>query len=276
MTEEFADLHMHSFYSDGLLSPEAIVHHAAMIGLRAIALTDHDTAEGYHEALGAGSRLGVEVISGIELSAMIDGRDAHILGYFFDPENFILQNALQKYKDARVERAKRILKKLEEFNIYISFEEVQAKAGRGVIARPHIADLLIEKGHSDNIYQVFNQYLGQDAAAYEEKYKISPVEAVDLIHQAGGLAVIAHPTLNLKESHVYEMIRAGVDGIECTHPKHTPLSATHFARIAAQHKILEAGGSDCHGRGQIQIGNWKIPYANIEKMKKRLEDFQNV
>ena len=276
-SELWADLHMHSYYSDGILSPEAIVKYAAKIGLRCIAITDHDTVKAVDEATETGNKHNVEVLTGIELSTTWDGRDIHVLGYCFDHTNAALHAQLELYRDERRHRAIRIIERLRKQGMDITIEEVEKKAGRGVIGRPHIADVMLSKKMAYNINDVFARFLGPDGTAYEDKYKITPRFAVELIENAGGVAVLAHPTLNMKETHVYDMIKAGIHGIECIHPKHTADSTAYYRRLTVQYGLEESGGSDCHGRGQVPlIGQYRIPYAVVQRLKDRAQSLRQM
>lgn len=273
-SERYADLHIHSYYSDGFLSPAQIVEYASKSGLSAIALTDHDTVDGLDEAIEAGKIFNIEVLSGIELSATIDDRDIHILGYLFDHHDEKFRQQVELYKKERVNRAEKIVRKLNKFGVGIGMDQVMARAGKGAIGRPHIADAVVEAGFAKDTHAVFRDFLGYGGSAYEDKYKISPEMAIKLIHDAGGVSFIAHPSLGMKQKYLYRIIGSGVTGIECTHPKHTPESSQYFQRIVQQHRLLECGGSDCHARdGNIFIGKFPVMYHTIEKM--RLQAAQN-
>ena len=264
----YADLHIHSYFSDGFLSPMEVVEYAAKSGLRAIALTDHDTVDGLDEAIAAGKMFGVEVITGIELSATIDDRDIHILGYLFDHHDADFKKQVDLYKKERVNRAEKIVEKLNRFGIRVDMDQVMVQAGKGAVGRPHIADAVVQAGFAKDTNSVFRDFLGYGGSAYEDKYKISPEVAIRLIRDAGGVSFLAHPSFGMKQKYLQLLIKSGVSGIECTHPKHTPEATLYFQRIVEQHHLLQSGGSDCHARdGNIFIGKYKISYSEIEKMK---------
>lgn len=264
----YADLHIHSYFSDGFLSPTQVVAYAAGAGLRAIALTDHDTVDGLDEAIAAGVNHNVEVLTGIELSATIDDRDIHILGYLFDHHDEVFRRAVTLYKQERFHRAEKIVQKLNRFGVGVDMDQVMARAGKGAVGRPHIADAVVHAGFAKDTNSVFRDFLGYGASAYEDKYKITPEMAIRLIHDAGGVAFLAHPSIGIKQKYLYQVISSGVDGIECTHPKHTDDASRYFQRIVKQHGLLECGGSDCHARdGNIFIGKYPVSYEVIEKMK---------
>jgi predicted metal-dependent phosphoesterase TrpH len=267
----YADLHVHSIFSDGQLRPSQVVDYAAQSNLRAIALTDHDTVDGLEEAIACGSACGVEVIPGIELSATMEDREVHILGYFFDPANTLLKQQIHLYKAERIKRAEKIIKKLNTHGITVNMDSVMTKAGKGAVGRPHIADAIIEAGYAQNTFEAFKEFLGHGALAYQERFSISPEYAIRLIGQAGGLSFLAHPSLNMKQKHIYHIIQAGVNGIECIHPKHSPDATNYFRRLVQQYHLMESGGSDCHARHEaIMIGRFPIPYGWVEKMKSHL------
>lgn len=264
----YADLHIHSYFSDGFLSPTQVVAYAAGAGLSAIALTDHDTVDGLDEAMTAGEDYNVEVLTGIELSATIDDRDIHILGYMFDHRDEAFRRSVALYKQERFHRAEKIVQKLNRFGVGVDMDQVMARAGKGAVGRPHIADAVVHAGFAKDTNSVFRDFLGYGASAYEDKYKISPEMAIRLIHDAGGVAFLAHPSIGMKQKYLHQVISSGIDGIECTHPKHTDDASRYFQRIVQQHRLLESGGSDCHARdGNIFIGKYPVPYGVIEKMK---------
>ncbi len=268
-----ADLHLHSIHSDGRLPPAEIVAIAKERGLTAISLTDHDSVGGIPEAQKAGGPANLEIIPGIELSASLDGKDIHILGYFIDIENPTLLAKLAIFRHSREDRARKMVIGLQSQGVEISFDEVQEQAGGGAFGRPHIANVLLNKGYARDVYGVFQKYLGYDCPAYVEKFSLHPRDAIDLIHQAGGLAFLAHPSLYMKERHLMTVIQSGLDGIETAHPNHFEHSISYYKRIVEQYGLLESGGSDCHGRHeQIVIGRHTIAYEQVLRMKdKRLE-----
>lgn len=266
-----ADLHLHSTQSDGRLRPSDVVHIAHQRGLRAISLTDHDTISGISEATDAGEALGVEVVPGIELSASLDDKDIHILGYFIDHESSALRSKLEIFRNSREDRARKMVAGLQNQGVDISFDEVEQEAQGGAYGRPHIANVLLRKGYARDIYGVFQKYLGYDCPAYVAKFSLHPMDAIGLLHEAGGLAFLAHPSFYMKERHLIAVIRSGLDGIETSHPNHFEHSITYYKGICRQYGLLESGGSDCHGRvDQIAIGNHAVPYEYVTHMKEKL------
>ena len=191
----YIDLHLHSTQSDGSSSPTQVVQRAAELGLSAISLTDHDSVAGVQEAQNIGRDIGVEVIPGTELSVQEAGMDIHILGYFIDPENPELLAYLQKFQDARRDRAEKIVARLNRLGVRITMAQVLYKAGDGAIGRPHVADVLVEEGFVFSHDHAFQKYLGYGKPAYQSKFVLTLREAVEVIHAAGGLASLAHPLL---------------------------------------------------------------------------------
>ena len=188
-----ADLHLHTLYSDGALPPRDLLEQARLAGLTTISITDHDNTGGLQEAQAQGALLGIEVIPGVELSTSVNGQDIHLLGYFFDSGDRILQEYLALFRTERHHRAERIVRRLNELKIPLSFEAVISRAGGGSIGRPHIATALVEEGFIESYQEAFARYLGFGRPAYERKYQITPREAVRLLAEAGGLSFIAHP-----------------------------------------------------------------------------------
>jgi predicted metal-dependent phosphoesterase TrpH len=265
------DLHLHSTASDGSASPTEVVARAAKLGLRAISLTDHDSVGGVSEAQAAGARAGVEVVPGTELSAQVEGRDVHILGYLLDAAHPEFLASLNTYRDERANRAQRMVKKLNAMGVRITFEQVAAKAAGGAIGRPHVADVLVEEGICFSANQAFQKYLGYGRAAYEEKYAMTPSEAARVIHNAGGLAVLAHPGLYGRDDLLPALADEGLDGIEVWHIKHDAAAVARYAGFAESRGLIQTGGSDCHGdgRGEAVMGRVEVGYEVLEEMRRR-------
>lgn len=263
------DLHLHSTCSDGSSTPEEVVGRAAGHGLSVISLTDHDSVGGVARAQAAGEKHGVTVVPGSELSAQVDGRDVHILAYFVDIENERLVESLEKYRGERRNRAERIVRRLNRLGIRVMFEQVLAKADGAAIGRPHVADVLVEEGFCFSPNEAFHKYLGYGKAAYEEKYVMAPSEAVEVIHHAGGIAVIAHPVLYRSDDMLPTLVEQGVDGIEVWHIKHRAEDSRRYEAFADEHGLLKSGGSDCHGdgRGDAVMGQVDVPESVYQALK---------
>ena len=252
MDERTADLHAHTTASDGDHSPSELVRHAHAQGLHTLAVTDHDTTAGVAEATQEAALLGIELIPGIELSAEFSGGQCHILGLLIDPDNAPLRSRLEHVIRNRNTRNARIIAKLRALGIEITLDEVTSEAGGTVVARPHFAKVLIRKGVVPDVKQAFNEYLDRGAKAYVERDRLTPEEAIGLIHGAGGLAILAHPN-NMKrspaetEAEILKLKRAGIDGIEARYNRHTPEDNAHYLELAGRHGLLTSGGSDFHG-----------------------------
>ena len=265
--QKVADLHIHTYFSDGVFSPEKVVKYSKEKGLSAIAITDHDCCSGVAPAIKAGEALGLEVIPGVELSAELGKENIHILGYFINWQDTTFINNLEEISKSRVERAKKILKKLKEYKIDISENELFEFSGPGSVGRLHIARLLLKKGYISYIEEAFRNYIGDNGPCYVKNFKLSPKEAIDMIKGVGGVTVLAHPkTINVKE---FLNKNDGLQGVEVYHPNHTTKDEAEFKKLAREYNLLMTGGSDFHGVGkkEILIGSVKVPYELVEKIK---------
>lgn len=269
MIEAWLDLHVHTCYSDGLLTPEEVVKQAKKVGLSGVGIVDHDTIAGIPEAQAAGDALGVTIVPGAELSSQHSGRDIHILGYYMQADHPRLIEYLERFRKERYKRAERMVGHLNQLGVNISMAEVEAKASRHSIGRPHIAEILTEKGYVETFQEAFHRYIGYGGKAYEEKYRISPQQAIALIAEVGGLSFLAHPGSMIDDKLILELIKAGLDGIEIVHPKLSDSRTRFLQRVAQNHGLLVSGGSDCHGgrNGMLTIGKYKVPINVIDEMK---------
>jgi len=270
MTQEmWVDLHVHTNFSDGLLDPAAVVASAKDLGLSAVGITDHDTIAGIAEAAEAGRRLDMEVVPGVELSSQYCRRDLHVLGYFCDPDNTRLLKYLRLFRDERQHRAERMVHRLNEIGVHIAFEEVEAKSKGYALGRPHIAEVLMDKGYVETFQDAFRHYIGYGGNVYVEKYRISPHEAIALIADAGGLSFLAHPGPLIDKTMICDLIKAGLDGIEVLHPNLTANRTRELQDVARENGLLISGGSDCHGGrdGRLRMGSHNVPYSLLDAMK---------
>lgn len=265
------DLHIHSSFSDGLLTPSHIVQLAKDVGLRAISVTDHDDVRSVPHVMHAAADSGLEVIPGIELSCMQGTYETHLLGYFIDPQNEQLSSFTRQFRLHREDRAQKILYRLSHLGINIPFEVLKLKAGESSLGRPHIADLLVEEGAVFSYQEAFYKYLGDGRPAFVPKMKVPAEQGIKLIHDAGGLAFIAHPGNGIDTDTLDQLIDLGLDGIESIHPKHSPMMIEMYREYAYKNGLLETGGSDCHGgrRGEIMLGTLAIPYDLLDHIKTR-------
>lgn len=276
----YIDLHTHSTCSDGTSTPSNLIREAAEAGLCAISLTDHDTMAGVTEAIDSGRKAGVEVIPGVELSANLDGKAVHILGYGIDRFNADLQALLTELQTIREERNEQILAKLTKLNIHIDRNELTASSS-GLIGRPHIARLLVKQKVVRNIEQAFRDYLREGGRAYIAAARFPASETISRIKQAGGLAVLAHPTTldksrNRLSMYIKALHKQGLDGIEAIYPGHSKTTCKWLTSLAEELALIITGGSDFHGtvKQGINIGGAPVmppvPYELLEKINDRL------
>lgn len=268
----FADLHIHTYFSDGTFSPEEVVENAHREGLSCIAITDHDTVVGVKPTVEVAKKYDLEVIAGVELSCQKDTKDIHLLAYLFDCENKELQERIGDFQDSRVKRMGEMIEKLKTFGIdNISLEEVCALANSQSVGRPHLARILVEKGHVSNIKAAFDKYLAEGAPAYVGKYKMTPHEAIQFVHKIGGVAVLAHPMLTNCDEQIPGFVEAGLDGLEVYYANIAPPIIEFYKKLAEKYNLLATGGSDAHGEAKknTYIGKMKIPYELVEKIKEK-------
>lgn len=266
----FADLHIHTFYSDGTLSPQEVVEEAHQGGLSCIAVTDHDVLDGIPACREAAQKYGLEVISGVELSSEENGKEIHILGYLFDDQNPALAGRLKQMQDGRLERMKKMIEKLEGLGIKtVKWEDVVSSCDTKSWGRPHLAMVLKEKGVVSSLKQAFDRYLAEGAPAYVPKIKQTPREAIQLIRDAGGIAVLAHPMLTNVDELIPSFVRAGLGGLEVYYPYCSENLIYFYEGLARKHSLAVTGGSDAHGDAKKHtfIGRTKIPYELVEKLK---------
>jgi hypothetical protein len=276
------DLHTHSWFSDGTKSPTELVQLAANSGVSAIAITDHDTMDGVGEAMAVSNEYGVEVVSGLEVSVIHKKKSLHILGYFMDPVDSKLVAALRVIQEARDERNTKIIAKLQALGVAATVEELKEISGIGQTGRPHIAKLLMNHGLVRSMPQAFNEYLKKDAKAYVPRFAYSAEEAISVIADAGGLAVLAHPiqvdkTL-LSLSNLLPVLKSyGLDGIETYYPTQKKKMQKQIRKFAEENDLFLTGGSDYHG--EIRPGtrlagghNVYVPPRLLDIMKVRLKN----
>lgn len=274
------DLHAHTTASDGSLTPTELIALAAEIGLRAVAVTDHDTVDGLAEALEAARSLSLECVPGIELSIAYHPGKLHLLGYFIDHSHPGLCERLRVLKENRARRNERMIAKMQALGLPITLEEVAAEAGSETLGRPHMALALAKKGIVASVQEAFDRYLADGALAHVPKEKIALEEGIALIREAGGLAFVAHPhTLKLADDALpAELLRLremGVDGMECYYSQYDPARILQFLQMAREAGLLASGGSDFHGAAKPLVrlgcvdGDRPAPLALLAAMKER-------
>ncbi len=269
-----ADLHLHTFFSDGTYSPEELVLQAQRHGLTTLALTDHDTVEGCEPTARACAAAGIEFICGTELTAEQDGHEIHILGYCLDTENPKLLAEIGKFQVVRQNRIRQMVVRLNQLGVPLQAEAVFALANCRAPGRPHVARALVQAGLCGSLDEAFERFLKKNRPAWVPKFKMSSAAAIELIHQAGGVAVMAHPGLNRTDEVIPGMVETGLDGLECFHTKHSTATTEHYLELADRFHLLVTGGSDCHGlsKGQPLIGTIKLPYQHVERLKARADE----
>jgi 3',5'-nucleoside bisphosphate phosphatase len=271
---KFADLHLHTFFSDGTFSPEELAGHGARLGFAAMALTDHDSVEGCERMTTACAAAGIEFIPGTELTAEHNDTEVHLLGYFLDTQNQALLTEIAKFQIVRQNRIREMVARINELDVPLKADDVFALANCRSPGRPHVARALVKVGLVRNLDEAFERFLKKNRPAWVPKAKMSALEGIELIHQAGGLAVMAHPGLNRTDEIIPDLVEAGLDGIECFHTKHSTATSERYLEIADMYHLLVTGGSDCHGfsKNKPLIGTIKLPYEHIEKMKAKLAE----
>ncbi|HJQ11430.1 MAG TPA: PHP domain-containing protein [Gemmatimonadaceae bacterium] len=267
----FVDLHTHSTASDGTLPPERVVEAAKRCNLAAIALTDHDTIAGVAAARAAGERLGIRVVAGCELSAFQDDDEIHLLALHLTRIE-ALEKRLAELRTLRYERAQRICEKLNLLGVEITFDEVLGQAQGGAVGRPHVARALIARGAVHDFKDAFVRYLGSAGAAFVPKARLSVEAAIEIAHEAGGLAIWAHPAEGGRRERLEPLVKSGLDGVEVRHPSHTADDVRRLEALAEFFGLVVSGGSDWHGssEGPRRIGNMNVPISWLEAQDQRL------
>lgn len=264
------DLHLHSTASDGILAPAEVVAAARAVGLSIIALTDHDTVAGVEEAERAGDSLGVRVIRGVELSAHeeVSGREVHVLGLHLTRLD-TLERELTELREKRTERARLIVARLNEIGVAIGLDSVLRQAAGGAVGRPHIARALIASGAVADQREAFDRFLGNGRPAFVPKARFLIQDAIRIIHDAGGLAIWAHPAHTAKRERVEQLAALGLDGLEVRHPSHSAEVSAGLEALCDFLGLVPSGGSDWHGPvGERTLGGQLIPRDWLERQEK--------
>ncbi len=268
----YIDLHTHSDASDGIYPPSALLQRAKDVGLRVLALTDHDTTGGLDGAAEAAARLDIDFIPGIEINTDISGGEVHVLGYFLEYQRPAFQSIIKVLRDARERRGQRMVELLNEQGIDISWDRVREIA-QGAVGRPHVAQALLEAGYVQTIGEAFDKYIGKGCYAYVPRYKLTPQDAVRLVASANGLPVLAHPIElpGLEELRTWlpELCEAGMVGLETYYGTYTPEEEQALLALANEYHLIPTGGSDFHGPGihPTPLGGRYVPYEAVERLK---------
>jgi 3',5'-nucleoside bisphosphate phosphatase len=276
------DLHTHSNYSDGTFTPDELLALAAERGLDRIALTDHDTTRGLAEAAASGATRGVDVVPGVEFSTLYQGEGVHILCYRMDPDEPAFAAELVRLQDDRYRRGELMVERLQELGYPITFERVRAIAEGGNIIRPHVAQALVEAGVVPTVKDAFSdELIGSGGKAYVEKHALDPLVALALIHGAGGVCVLAHPgtfreTKPVPGDLIERLAEVGLDGIEASHPEHTPEVEARYVEMAGGLGLFWTGSSDCHGTryDPVRLGMRTTPPEQFERLEARAAELQ--
>jgi predicted metal-dependent phosphoesterase TrpH len=267
----FVDLHTHSTASDGILGPEQVIDAAHRCGLAAIALTDHDTINGVPAATAAGEKLGIRVVAGVELSAFEGDHEIHLLALHLSQLD-ALQQRLGELREQRHTRAGRIVEKLNALGVAITLDEVLAQANGGAVGRPHVARVLIARGVVHDFRDAFVRYLGGAGAAFVPKARLSVEHAIEIAHEAGALAIWAHPGDGGRRERLEPLVSAGLDGIEVKHPSHSAEDVKRLQALTDYFGLVQSGGSDWHGasEGPRRLGNMSVPIQWLERQDEKL------
>lgn len=265
------DLHLHSTASDGTVAPAAVVTEAAARGVVGLALTDHDTVDGVEEAAGEASRRGLRFLPAAEISANEPGRSVHMLAFGFDPGNAELTGFLREAREDRVRRGRAMVERLRRLGVSLTYEAVEAEAGRAAPTRAHVARALLRCGAARSHDEVFRRWLSRGRPAFVERRPTPPAEVARRVHTAGGVVLLAHPGRTYGPSDVRRWVEAGLDGVEVLHPENPPDVRVQMGRLAEELGLLRCGGSDWHGphTHRSPVGSEPVPVAWMEEIAAR-------
>jgi predicted metal-dependent phosphoesterase TrpH len=265
----FADLHLHTYFSDGTYSPQQLAAAAKTAGLSCIGVVDHDTVDGLVLVAAEAEAVGIELIPGIELSAEYENQEAHILGYLIDGASSALKGQLAILQNNRRERIYKICRRLSGLGVALDPQSVFALAKGAIVGRLHVARAMAAQGIVTSVAEAFQKYIGDNGPAYVLGFRFSVPEAVKLIKDCAGIPVLAHPYLLKGDEAIPRFIGYGIMGIEAYYPEHTQGMTNFYLNLAKENNLLVTGGSDCHGsaKPEEKIGALKIPYALVEKLK---------
>lgn len=267
---KYADLHVHTNFSDGTFTPEEVVRCAKAKGLDSIAICDHDCTDAIDPAIAYAKTVSLEIIPGVELTVIENSREIHVLGYFISWHNENFAKILERVQKERIDRMQAMINKLKKFRIKVDMERVMEIAGnKGSVGRLHLAQALLEIKAVHSIKAAFNKYIGDMGPCYVEDVGFEAKEAIDLILSVGGVPVLAHPKSIGDDLVIIDFIKYGIRGIEVYHTDHVSSVSKKYVRLAREHNLLITGGSDCHGfgKGRVLLGEVKVPYELVEKLR---------
>ncbi len=269
--EASADLHLHTMYSDSTYTPKQLVDAACASGLSCIAVTDHDTIEGIAPCMAEAEGKGLEILPGIELTCEELGLEVHVLGYLIDTGDQKLVVMMEKLKEYRIQRIYKMVDKLKALGLEIDAESIFKLAGESsCVSRLHVARTMLQKGLISSISEAFQRFIGDRGPAYVSGFPVSVKEAIELIKEAKGIPVLAHPYSLGGDGLIFKFIEYGLMGLEAYYPEHTKSKVRSYLELAKQYKLLVTGGSDCHGEAkpQIRLGSFRVPYELVSELKK--------
>jgi hypothetical protein len=265
-----ADLHVHTTASDGTLTPEQTIREAARLGLAGIGIVDHDTVAGIESALAEGHLAGIEVVPGVEINTDWGKDEIHILGYFIDHRAEGFERHLELLRTGRYERGKKIVERLKSLGVDISYDRVLDISGEGSVGRPHIARAIVEAGYAQSLNSAFGRYLIRGTPAYVPRYKLTPIQAIEIVYEAQGVPVLAHPGNSKHDEVIPSLVEAGLKGIEAYHTDHHPNQAARYVEVARKYHLLVTGGSDSHGPEMVkpvEIGSVTVSMSVVHALR---------
>lgn len=290
MLDNLIDMHTHSTCSDGSLTPTELINHAFSIGLHTLALTDHDTIDGIKEAKDEAKKLGIQLISGVEISTVFKKgdfttRELHILGFGLNENNENLKKSFEQLRIYRKTRNEKLLEQLKKAGMNITEEELQNSATTPNITKAHFAKIIVQKGYAKDVTEVFETFFRRNAPTNVTKQCLSPEESIEIIHSGGGVAVLAHPfRYGLEKNQIKELIErlknCGIDGVEAVYSNHQQEQEDFLKELAKENNLLISGGTDFHGATKPDIelgigkGNMKIPLSIWTDMQESLRKYQ--
>ena len=267
---KYADLHLHTHFSDSTFSPQDLLREVEKAKLSCISIVDHDTVDGIEPVVTLAKDIEVEVLSGIELTAEYEGSEIHILGYLIDYKNKYLKEKLDFLKNYRIERVYKIVDKLKSLGINLNPQAVLELGKFGTVGRLHIARAMFKEGLTGSIFEAFQKYIGDNGPAYVSGFRHSPQEAIKLVKSSGGIPVLAHPYSLKNDELLMKIIADGIMGLEVYYHEHSQAMVNFYLGLAKNYNLLATGGSDCHGtaKPEARVGSTRIPYSLVEELKK--------
>ncbi|HWR98024.1 MAG TPA: PHP domain-containing protein, partial [Candidatus Methanoperedens sp.] len=260
--------HLHSAHSDGKLAPAELVRLGQAAGVAALALTDHDSIRGIPEARAACREAGIIFVPGIELGVGVGEDEVHLLGYGIDAKGRTLQHNLDLLAGERLDRMEKMIAALGRQGVPISLDAVRAETGGGIVGRPHLAAALVRAGHAADLNEAFRRWIGTGRPAYVRRHLLNLREAIDLIREAGGVPVLAHPGVTRRDELIEYLVRLGVRGLEVYYPKHDFVDVSRYRKMCAKFDLIATGGSDFHGAGKDEppVGSMSTPPDEFYKL----------